>query len=898
MSGLSRSTKAVILVALVALLGLVPISAANAAVSITLSRGSVIGGESINVGGTIGEKKVRKVVLQRQSGKTWVTVVRSQTTSKGAYKFGYKPPTKAGSRTVLRVLAPKTKIKGKKYGKLVSGGRSVLTVGQKATVTAPSVVNQDASFTISGKFEPARIGRAVVVQKPNGSSWVAVTPQRFQTSAGVVNFPMTLKTPGTFTFRVTALASDGAPAVSSAPVEVTVSLPVPTNLQATPGNASAALSWNAVTTPGLTGYNVYSSTDPNASPAAWTKLTSNPISATSYNATALTNGVTYYFAVTSVKAGDESAFSTKASAKPVEPADTTPPAVPTGVTAEAGTASAQVSWSAVAASDLKGYKVYRGTSAADPNPTLLTPSAITATSFAASGLNNGTTYYFFVTSVDNAGNESGKSTPASATPQPGADTTPPPVPGGVQASAGSGTAQVSWSAVSAADLAGYKVYRGASAGDANPVLLTPNPVTELTLPVSGLSNGTTYYFFVTSIDTSGNESAKSTPASAKPAAPPAGWAAVSAGEVHTCAIGTDKSLYCWGQNRYGQLGNPTGVETGNAYATPTRVGSATWMSVSVGDGFTCGIQEPGTLWCWGRDTYGQIGVAPNADLQAPHPTPTQVGAASTWTSVAAGGESACGIVAGNASCWGLNYAGQLGSAANSGSLTPNPTPTTVAGVTSPTSVTVGADHACAVQSGGTLKCWGSNTLGQLGNATNAGSGDPNAIPLQVAGTTWASVSAGEFHTCATTTTNTLSCWGQNGWGELGKAASESPFDENPTPSAVSGTTWKQVSAGGDHTCATTTDNTVFCWGRNQSGQLGKAANTTANATPAKVGAGTWATVDGGGQSTCARNNANQVFCWGLNEFGQLGNSGVIGQGAPTAGTTTPNPTPLVVPVPS
>ncbi|MCX6395309.1 MAG: fibronectin type III domain-containing protein [Propionibacteriales bacterium] len=890
----SRRTRAALAVLGLVIVALAPMAPASAASSITLSRGSVIGGESISVTGNVGIRKARPVTLQRLSGTTWLSVTPSRSTSTGAFRFYYKPPTRTGTRTVLRVIAPRVTISGRTYARVTTGSRSVLTVGQTATVTVPSVVSQGVPFTVGGKFGPARQGREVVLQKFVNGTWVKVGASRYESSTGAVTFPVTLSTQGDLPFRVTALAENGAPAVASAPGTVAVSMPVPSGVVVTPGDSSAQVSWNPVDAAGLVGYHVYQRSDP-SDLTPWTRATTNPVSSTTFNVTGLTNSVTYYFTVTSVRAdGDESAFATKASATPVPPPDTTPPPVPDGVTAEPGNASAQVSWNAVVAGDLAGYNVYRGTSAAGPW-TKLNGSLISgSTTYQATSLTNGTTYFFAVTSVDStvpAANESGLSAADSTVPAPGADTTPPPVPGGLLVTPGNHSAQLSWNPVVAGDLAGYNVYQAPSASGpwskVNGSLISGSTTYQAT----SLTNGTEYFFAVTSVDTNtpgANESARSATAPATPIAPPAGWTAVSTGLQHTCALGSNGTLWCWGRNTYGQLGSNADITS----PTPTKVGSAsTWTDVSAGDDFTCGIQAPGTLWCWGYNQYGQLGTTTNVGTNLANAVPVQVGSATSWTSVSAGRNSACGRQSdGTLWCWGLNLDGQLGRVENANSSTPNPGPGKVGSNTDWAFVTVGADQACATRSGGTLWCWGSNLSGQLGNSSaTMGTFTPTTAPVQVGtAATWSKVSAGEYHTCAVQTSGIASCWGSNEYGELGVTANSVV---NATPTAVPGSGWISISAGGDHTCGTKADG-VYCFGRNQAGQLGTTANATANPAPTKVGStsSSWSAADGGALSTCAVTTAGKVFCWGSNEYGQVGDPATV--------DATPHPTPFDVAVPA
>jgi alpha-tubulin suppressor-like RCC1 family protein/fibronectin type 3 domain-containing protein len=880
---------------------LVPMAPAQAAAATILtSRSSVIGGESITVHGTLGQRKARPVVLQRQSGARWINLINSRSTSTGSFGFLFRPSTKTGTRTVIRVIAPKTRISGKPYAQIVTVGRRVLTIGQTATATVPAITAQGSTFTIKGKFTPARLGRTVAVQKPANGTWVGVK-QSIEASDGSVSIPLSLSTEGTFTFRLAALGADGAPAVASASGAIIVTMPAPTGLAAVADNGGAHLTWKAVTASGLAGYNVYKTTDGSGSPGSFgAKINANPIAGTSFDVPSLTNGTKYYFAVTSVNTNsDESAFSIKANATPVAPIDTTPPPVPTGLMGNAGDANVQLTWTAVSAGDLQGYNVYQSASAGGPY-TKRNSTPIPTNGFSATALTNGNTYFFKVSSVDTTGNESSQSAPVSGSPVGPPDTTPPPVPIGVAASAGDTTAAVTWTAVSAADLAGYNVYQGTNASGPW-TKLTASPITATTLPVSSLTDGTPYFFAVTSIDTTGNESAKSTVVSATPVGGPSGWTEVSAGSQHTCAVGSNGTLWCWGLNRSGELGSATGVGLGDPNSAPARVGGATnWVHVSAGGnsvsgrGFTCGVQSDGTLWCWGSNKYGQLGNTTNLGTDDPTSVPTQVGIGTTWSSVSAGMSSTCGLQTnGTAWCWGLNYDGELGNTAHITTEDPTTAPTQVGSGTTWSSVSVGSDQTCATRADNTLWCWGGNVYGQLGNSVHL-DGTPTTSPTQVAGA-WSQVSTGSGFTCAVQTGGTVWCWGLNIYGQLGNTTGVTTFDQHPTPTQVgTASNWSTISAGDNQTCAVTTAHAAFCWGRNDLGELGSSSHvgtTTATTSPVQVGSATnWSSIDAGAVHTCARTTGGGVFCWGSNESGQLGV-------ATNAGTTTANPTPTVVPLP-
>jgi fibronectin type 3 domain-containing protein len=284
--------------------------------------------------------------------------------------------------------------------------------------------------------------------------------------------------------------SGSNPSGSTAPV-------VPTGLAATPGNAQVGLVWAAGAS--ATSYNVKRGT---TSGGPYTTISSP--TAASFTDTGLTNGTTYFYVVSAVNSAGQSANSLQASAKPVDSAQA--PAAPTGLLATAANAQISLTWSASATAS--SYNVKRGTASGGPYATISSP---TATNFTDTGLTNGTTYFYVVTAVNSTG-ESTNSAQASATPV--APTQAPAAPTGLTATAGNAQVSLGWTASSGAT--SYNVKRGTTTG---------GPYTQVgsvTVPSfldTGLTNGTTYFYVVSAVNSVG-ESPNSAQASATPANTP------------------------------------------------------------------------------------------------------------------------------------------------------------------------------------------------------------------------------------------------------------------------------------------------------------------------------------------------------------------------------------------
>jgi alpha-tubulin suppressor-like RCC1 family protein len=289
------------------------------------------------------------------------------------------------------------------------------------------------------------------------------------------------------------------------------------------------------------------------------------------------------------------------------------------------------------------------------------------------------------------------------------------------------------------------------------------------------------------------------------------------------------------------------------------------------------------VWCWGYDEFGQLGNGSTSDS----PTPVAVtGLTNGITAIAARGEHACALTAaGGVTCWGANINGQLGD----GTTTNSPTPVDVAGLaTGVTAIATGGEHTCAVTTDGAVKCWGWNAAGQLGDGTTIDRSSPVDVgPPTNAGASVQrslkvrSVMAGGRHTCALTIEGDVWCWGRNQEGQLGDGTTAS----RATPDDVGGLGGEasMVSTGGNFTCALLRTGDVQCWGHNAVGQLGNGMTTDAS-TPLDVGGltGGATAIAAGYYHSCAVTTGGGLKCWGLNDSGQLGDGSTVDQGIPVA----------------
>lgn len=347
------------------------------------------------------------------------------------------------------------------------------------------------------------------------------------------------------------------------------------------------------------------------------------------------------------------------------------------------------------------------------------------------------------------------------------------------------------------------------------------------------------------------------------------WTRVDAGGSHTCAMRADGSTWCWGLNSHGQVGD--GSNTNRAVAVREQSVAVDWVEVSTGDMHACALKGDGSLWCWGSSFSGQLGnTTTGADAHSNMPDRV-TSQSSNWTQVTAGGYHTCAIrTDGSLWCWGNNLRGQLGQG-NQGSDTNRALPSRVGADNDWMSVSAGGWHTCALKTDQSLWCWGSNFYGELGDGTSGSAAD-RLVPTRETtnGTNWALVSAGSHFTCALSATGERFCWGLNVDGQLGNGTATNAVA--PARADTDGTLWKAVASGGSHSCGVRSDDEVKCWGRNSRGQVGAGqAGFQPRYSPAQVAAAaSWSRVAVGDRHACGLDFNGRLHCWGRNDQGQMG----------------------------
>jgi alpha-tubulin suppressor-like RCC1 family protein len=425
---------------------------------------------------------------------------------------------------------------------------------------------------------------------------------------------------------------------------------------------------------------------------------------------------------------------------------------------------------------------------------------------------------------------------------------------------------------------------------------------------------------------------------------------ISSYDHHTCVVASDSKAYCWGSGSYGRLGygSSSSIESPVAVVQGEMPVGLTFVEVSAGQDHTCAIGSNGKAYCWGLNGHGQLGNASLTNADSPSQvipiyasvsvaqssyrlygpssstspgsplagdnqagvlgaiaeefrlriglTNSEVVSSLAVESVVTGGSLSCAITSsGEAYCWGGDADGQLGN----GSVTGNQSaPVAVLRGEMPPEVTfrqiaLGNDHACAIASNNKAYCWGDGADGQLGNGSTSDHNAPVAVleGAMPAGATFRQITAGDDFTCAVASDNKAYCWGEGAEGRLGNGTLSG---DQLTPVAVlqgalpAGATFRQLSSYSSHVCAIASDGKPYCWGKGSYGRLGNGSETDQPAPVAvaqgaiPVGASVRQIVAGGTPHSCLIASDNKAYCWGRGVTGSLGNGSTSNQAAPVA----------------
>jgi hypothetical protein len=285
------------------------------------------------------------------------------------------------------------------------------------------------------------------------------------------------------------------------------------------------------------------------------------------------------------------------------------------------------------------------------------------------------------------------------------------------------------------------------------------------------------------------------------------YTSVVLGDMHGCGLTAAGAVSCWGY--------ANGPGSGTLLPLPLS-GGYTFAEIDAGQNNTCGVANSGETLCWGGPAGGVI--TPNV---------VTMPAGVTLTSVSAGGAHQCGLTAsGDAYCWGLNDDGRLGD----GTTTPRAIPTLVLGGLQFTSVEAGYYHTCGIVTGGSVYCWGLGTDGQIGDGNLGAPHQPTLV--NAPGVVFTSIELGLYFTCGISSTQDVYCWGASSYGQMGPTVIMGGKSALPVLIGIQAT---QVATGADHACGVTTGG-LYCWGRNDSYELGTGAGVAggASSTPLKV----------------------------------------------------------------
>ncbi len=397
--------------------------------------------------------------------------------------------------------------------------------------------------------------------------------------------------------------------------------------------------------------------------------------------------------------------------------------------------------------------------------------------------------------------------------------------------------------------------------------------------------------------------------------------AIVSGPFHSCAVLDDSSLKCWGLNAYGELGlGDTAArgdgpnEMGNALGAVSLGTGRSAKSVVIGSYHTCAILDNGSLKCWGRNAYGQLGLddiqdrGDGANEMGDALAAVNLGAGIKVKAAALGENHTCALLDnGSLKCWGRNQAGQLGVGDTlargdaAGEMAALGAVSLGAGRVV-TDIAAGSNHNCAVFQTGSIKCWGASGYGQLGLGNQLSKGDGagemgDSLPEVSLGSAVRvrGLSLGYTHSCARLDDSSLKCWGSNESGQLGLGdtlsrgdAAAANFMGDSLRRIDLGRAPKELVAGQAHVCAILDNDDMKCWGGAWGGQILAQTTSAKGDNPGEMGANLLPIVLGSGQKSksvtagwehsCAVRADGKVKCWGANSYGQLGLGDTLSRG--------------------
>lgn len=351
---------------------------------------------------------------------------------------------------------------------------------------------------------------------------------------------------------------------------------------------------------------------------------------------------------------------------------------------------------------------------------------------------------------------------------------------------------------------------------------------------------------------------------------------LAADSQHACALTLDGQAYCWGAGVFGKLGNGEVGTVDSPFTSPQKVLQETlrFISISAGLHHTCAISDEGDAYCWGSQANGRLGNGESASASIMTPVPVVGG--HKFIQLVSGRRFNCGITVDlDAYCWGAaeNTYSPLGD--GTGTLKSEPTP--VAGNRKWLTLGVGKYHACGITTSFDTYCWGNGGFGRLGTGDTETALEPALVQTDQK---FVKIDGGNNHTCALTDEGEAWCWGSGTDHRLGTGTQDTAYVPAKVDTDVR---FIDIHAMQFNTCALDVNGNAWCWGNNSNGKGGIGSGTPSPIpTPMQVTGGrTFVEIGGGLEVTCGKTGVGEVYCWGRNNFGQVGDGTTSNRNTPT-----------------